>query len=174
MVRLAWACGILLGCVGAARDNVEGWHGGDSAHPSQEQSQQLQARFGFGLACPPGRKTEEKGSAAVGTVSGLTSRDQGREYCVGGGGGLVGGWWAVAQWAARAGPPATIRRLAGGPSGGGIAPGATAKMVRSAGGLRYEAAKPNDIQPDGQLLRIGWEGNGRERRKKGQNRPTVV
>lgn len=42
-------------------------------------------------------------------------------------------------------------------------------MVRSAGGLRYEAAKPNDIQPDGQLLRIGWEGNGREKKKRSKS-----
>ena len=83
-------------------------------------------------SCRPGlglgggaRKTGEKGSAAVGTVSGLTLRGRG-----------VGGWRAVAQWAARAGPPFPVRRLAGGgPSGGGIAPGATNKMDRPAGGF---------------------------------------
>jgi hypothetical protein len=47
--------------------------GGDSAHPSQEQSQQLQARFGFGRWCKTGRE----GSAAVETVSGLTPRGRG-------------------------------------------------------------------------------------------------
>lgn len=115
-----------------------------------------------------GRKTEETGSAAVGTVSGLTPRDQGRKYCVGGGG-VVGSWWGVAQWAARAGPPATIRRLAGGPLRRWNSPRGNSKMDRSVGRLRYEAAKPNDIQSDRQLLRIGWEGEGGRETKKSKS-----
>lgn len=59
----------------------------------QVRNRPSSCRPGLGLALL-GRKTEETGSAAVGTVSGLTPRDQGRKYCVGGGGGggkLVGG-----------------------------------------------------------------------------------
>lgn len=58
----------------------------------QVRNRPSSCRPGLGLALL-GRKTEETGSAAVGTVSGLTPRDQGRKYCVGGGSGgrLAGG-----------------------------------------------------------------------------------
>lgn len=118
-------------------------------------------------SCRPGlglgggaRKTGEKGSATVGTVSGLTLRGRG-----------VGGWRAVAQWAARAGPPFPVRRLAGGgplrrwnsprghqqngPSRGGICGMKLRSLTRSS--------------PTGNFCASA----GRER-KMGENRPTVV
>jgi hypothetical protein len=115
-------------------------------------------------SCRPGLglggwcKTGREGSAAVGTVSGLTPRGQ-------------GGGRLVAQWAARAGPPFPVRRLAGGPLRRWNSPRATNKMVRPAGGLRYEVAKPNEVRSDRQLDYCA--SAGRER-KMSENRPTAV
>lgn len=135
----------------------------------QVRNRPSSCRPGLGLALL-GRKTEETGSAAVGTVSGLTPRDQGRKYSVGGG---VGGWWAVAQWAARAGPPATIRRLAGGPLRRWNSPRATAKWTAPRGDCGMKLRNPTISSPTGNYCASA----GRERegeRQKSQNRPTVV
>lgn len=137
----------------------------------QVRNRPSSCRPGLGLALL-GRKTEETGSAAVGTVSGLTPRDQGRKYCVGGGGwGEAGGGWPSGLRAQVHRRPSAA--WLGGPSGGGIAPGATAKWTAPWGDCGMKLRNPTISSPTGNYCASA----GRERegeRQKSQNRPTVV
>lgn len=62
------------------------------------------------------------------------------------------------------------RRLAGAPLRRWNSPRDHQQNGPPAGGLRDEVAKPNEIQSDRQLLRIGWEGEGEEIKSKSTDR----